>query len=175
MVIEKNTLPQKPKSPFSKRIVYLLLLAGIMLIIFAIPKWEDVVKKNNAGDYELQDWRQDERIIELDRNDNAEQYRLIALQTGYYPCYLCEDKRIWINVGETLKIGITTNRTGRYSEEWLVQNKLRYFIDTIGDLGTVRRAEIIKIAKYPLWLENMKRPEAKRLIVPPFHRTIRLK
>jgi hypothetical protein len=175
MVAQRNQPTPEQKPSAHKRLVFLLLLIAAILLFFAIPKWEDVVKKGESGNYELQDWRLDERAIELDRNENAEQYRLLAQISRYYPCYLCKDKRIWINAGETLKIGITTNNTTRYTDAWLLKNDLTYFVDIEGNLATVRQAEIEKIANYPLWPENLKRPLSNRLVVPPLHKTVRLK
>ncbi|GJM34170.1 MAG: hypothetical protein DHS20C18_31710 [Saprospiraceae bacterium] len=175
MVAQKNTMDLEQKPPSPRTPGWIFLLAVIIAISLAIPKWKDVVRKNEDGDYELQEWRKDERYIELDRNENAEQYRLIAKVSGYYLCYLCENKRTWINMGETLKIGITTNKTERYRIEWLDKQKAYYFKDVEGDLATVRRAEIQKIAAYPLWPENLNRSKSERLVVPPFHKTVRLK
>ncbi len=175
MVARSETLRHDPKQPFFDRKLLLLLLIGSIGLIFGIPKWKEVVRQNEDGDYELEDWREDERITELEKTDNAEQYRLVALVSGYYPCFFCKDKQAWINIGETLKIGITTVGTERYGLLWLKRNNVQYVVDVAGDLTTVRSAEIKKIADYPLWPENIKRPVEQRLVVPPFHRTVRLK
>lgn len=160
------------KSPrFMPPLLFLLTIAGIF---FAI-KWKDVVRQRDDGSWELQEWRNEETQKEIERNDEAEQYRLLAISSGYYPCYFCPTGEIWINQGETLKIGTTTNPSTRYTAEWLQRENVRYHTDTVGDLATVRREEIRKIATYPLWPENMRRPKDQRLVVPPFHRTMRLK
>lgn len=177
MVARKEDIRSQNETRSKGYQIFFLMLAvfTFLLLFFAKPSWKDVVRKDETGEYVLQDWREDERILELERNEQAEQYRLIAKVSGYYFCYFCTDQHIWIEKGETLKIGITTNKDTRYTESWLDQNSLLYVVDIKGDLATVRRAEIDKIARYPLWLENLKRPEEIRLVVPPYHGTFRLK
>lgn len=176
MVAQKDTLRKAPHGTPTPNIrLVFLLLAGALLILFSLPKWKEVVRQNEDGEHEIQEWREDERMLELDRNDNAVQYRLVALVSKYYPCYLCKEGKVWVNAGETLKIGISTNPENRYGNTWIVENDIQFVIDVKGDLRTVRAAEINKIAQYPIWPENLNRPIDRRLIVPPFHRTIRLK
>jgi hypothetical protein len=177
MIAQKEKIRSQNETSSKDFPIYFFMLAvfAFLLLLFAKPSWKDVVRKDETGEYVLQDWREDERILELDRNEEAEQYRLIAKVSGYYFCYFCTDQRIWVEKGETLKIGITTNRNTRYTESWLEQNSLLYVVDLIGNLAIVRQAEIDKIAQYPLWPENLKRSEEMRLVVPPYHRTFRLK
>lgn len=177
MVARKEDIRSRNETSSKGFLSFFLILAvfAFLILFFAKPSWKDVVRQDETGDYVLQDWREDERILERERNEEAEQYRLIAKVSGYYYCHFCTGQRIWMEKGETLKIGITTNKDVRYSESWLDQNSLLYVVDVVGDLATVRQAEIDKIAQYPLWPENLKRPEDMRLVVPPYHRTFRLK
>jgi len=147
--------------------------AAILFVLLAMAalKWEDVARRLKDGSWGLARERQKEMDYTLDRNENAEQYVLIAVVSGWYECYLCEDGKYWLNKGEIAKIGITTNPAERYSQKWLENNLVEYVIEVEGDLAKVRKAEIERIGSYPFLPENMARPEEKRLVVPVFHKT----
>lgn len=149
------------------------VIAGIaaVLLLLAALKWADVARRQKDGSWGLSEERQQEMENTLERNENAEQYVLLATTSGWYECYLCKDGVFWLNKGEIAKIGITTNPAERYSQRWLEDNRVEYIIEVEGNLATVRRAEIERIASYPLLPENMARPKEKRLVVPVFHKT----
>ncbi len=141
------------------------------LLLLAALKWEDVARRLKDGSWSLSEERQKEMEDTLERNENAEQYVLLATVSGWYKCYLCEEGRYWLNKGEIAKIGITTNPAERYSQRWLEDHRVEYIIEVEGGLATVRKAEIERIASYPFLPENMARPKEKRLVVPVFHKT----
>jgi hypothetical protein len=162
-----------PVSPKNRTPLFVGVLT--LILIVAALKWVDVVKKLADGAWVLTDERQDLRDGALDRNTNAEQYVLLAVVSGWYKCYLCPEGQYWLNEGEIAKIGITTNPMERYSEKWIQDNRVEYVREIVGDLTTVRKAEIERISTYPLTPENMTRPKEKRLIVPVFHKTYSLR
>ncbi len=167
-MVKHHYPPPKDRTPF-------VIGITILLLIIAALKWEDVVRQLNDGSWILTEERQRKVERTLDRNNNAEQYVLLAAVSGWYKCYLCEEGRYWLNAGEIAKIGITTNPAERYSQAWLERNNVEYIIEVTGNLAEVREAEIRRISGYPLLPENMRRPKEKRLVVPVFHKTIDLR
>ena len=145
------------------------------LLLLAALKWEDVARRFKDGTWGLSEERQQQLDETLGRNEHAEQYVLIAVVSGWYECYLCKQRKYWLNEGEIAKIGITTNRAERYSQQWLQEHRVRYHVEIEGDLAVVRKAEIERIADYPFTPENMSRPKNKRLVVPVFHKTYLLR
>ena len=160
-----------PPTPPRRRSFPIIIGIAAALLLLAALKWEDVARRLRDGTWILSEERQQEMDDTLDRNENAEQYVLLAAVSGWYKCYLCEEELYWLNKGEIAKIGITTNRAERYSQKWLEDNRVEYIIEVEGDLAKVRKAEIERIASYPFLPENMARPKEQRLVVPVFHKT----
>lgn len=169
-MVKQHSPPPPKSSPWPPGITILLLALAM-----AALKWEDVARLLKDGNWGLAQERQEELEDTLERNENAEQYVLIATVSGWYECYLCEEGKYWLNEGEIAKIGITTNPAERYSQQWLKDHRVNYHVETEGDLAAVRKAEIERIASYPFTPENMKRPKDKRLVVPVFHKTYSLR
>lgn len=167
----KPTLNSRTK--FNPAPVVIGIVAALLL--FAALKWEDVARRLKDGGWGISEERQKEMEDTLERNENAEQYVLLATTSGWYECYLCKEGQYWLNEGEIAKIGITTNPAERYSQQWLKDHRVSYLVETTGDLATVRKAEIERIASYPFTPENMRRPKDKRLVVPVFHKTYLLR
>lgn len=164
-----------PPTPPRRRSFPIIIGIAAALLLLAALKWEDVARRLRDGTWALSEERQQEMEDTLDRNENAEQYVLLAVVSGWYECYLCEEGKYWLNEGEIAKIGITTNPAQRYSQQWLKDHRVSYHVETEGDLAKVRKAEIERIASYPFTPENMRRPKDKRLVVPVFHKTYLLR
>lgn len=169
-MVKKHTPPPRKGRPFPPGILILFLLLAM-----AALKWEDIARRLKDGSWELAEERQKEMEDSLERNENAEQYVLLAVVSGWYECYLCEGGKYWLNAGEIAKIGITTNPAERYSQQWLRSQRVEYVREVVGGLAKVRTAEINRIASYPFLPENMARPREKRLVVPVFHKTYALR
>lgn len=161
-----KTLPAEHEpllQPKPKSWLWLLLLAGIG--IFAAIKWDDYVVEKD-GKLELAPKRKAKLEKELKQIDNAEQYALIALVPGYYPCLSCEgEKMIFLNAGEVWKYG--TTRLGeaiRYKSDPL-DPRLKYEVEFRGNYADCLKMEKIQIYNYVLLPENQKK--ANPIIRPP--------
>lgn len=151
-----------------------LLFVGISLfLLMAALKFKDVAEFRD-GEWRLKEKRREEINRKTREVDEAEMYHLLARSSHYYPCYLCQSKKIWLNAGEIAKIGSTTTPNKRYSDEWLNRNDVNYVTQVKGNLAAVRKAEISDIGAYPLRPENLNRLPKYRLVVPPFHKTTTL-
>ena len=152
----------------------ILLLLSIFVLLFAVKRWEDVVKELPDGSFELTREHQESIDDRIDRiNNKAELYVLRALSNGYYFCPLCPEEatngngQFFLYQGEVYKYGQTINPSDRYSKTELARWNLEYIELLVSDLTTVTTAETILMGAYPLLPENLKRPIARRLTVPP--------
>lgn len=77
---------------------------------------------------------------------NCHQYRLYVLSPNLYSCYTCHSKpRIWLQGGQTFKIGQTCNgQKARYGSS-LPEPGLKYFIEYEGSIFDVLVAEYVKL------------------------------
>ena len=69
--------------------------------------------------------------------------------------------------GEVYKYGQTISPSDRYSKTELARWNLEYIELLVSDLTTVTTTETILMGDYPLLPENLKRPKARRLAIPP--------
>lgn len=107
----------------------LILFLLAMLSIFLLMKIWD---KGNEVDSSERDQDLEARI---ERLQNAEQYALFALRDGYYPCSHCSGRSVWLNKDEVAKYGVSINPNGRYTDEYLRENKVYYFTQFTGTLA----------------------------------------
>lgn len=144
----------------------LMLLLFIGLGIFAMVTFEDYVRQNPDGSYELKEVRKKKLEKELNDLESAEQYVLIAETSGWFPCYSCISKdSLYLNQGEIWKYGVTKQgELGRYGRS-LLFNKLLYLTQFEGLLHECYMEEKRKIFNYPLLPENIIRLE--KLPRPP--------
>ena len=77
---------------------------------------------------------------------NCHQYRLYVLSPNLYSCYTCHSKpRIWLQGGQTFRIGQTCNgQKARYGSN-LPEPGLKYFIEFEGSIFDVLVAEYVKL------------------------------
>jgi hypothetical protein len=103
---------------------------------------------------------------ELWELENAEQYVLLARNSGHFPCYSCgRQAKIFLFAGEVWRYGVTRKgEKGRYSTG-LPHKELIYLIQYEGTLQDCLKQEKMKIYRYALLPENIKRTPP--LIRPP--------
>lgn len=164
-----NTPTESP-APVWKRPALLLIVA---FSVWMALGWRDVVVWVD-GKWQLTPERKAERDRQAKKSNRAEQYALFAQKSGYYQCPLCKDQKIFLNIGETWKYGVTVNgQTIRYSVEFLQENNLRYRVEFIGNYAECLAQEKIKLFNYPILPENLARPDSLRLILPPGNTQLR--
>jgi hypothetical protein len=133
-----------------------------MALTFAdVIVWEDGVPK-------LHPKREQKLEKEIREIEDAEQYALIALEEGWYPCSVCQNGKIYLYLGHIWKYGVTRKGAQiRYSTEKLHGRKLQYVAQFYGHYAACLIEEKRKIYGYPLLPENLIRPERQRLARPP--------
>lgn len=147
---------------------FLLLLFGIGFILLIVAQWKDVdfIEEDSEGNPMLSEERQRKLDDALRELDEAEQYVLVAVRDGLYPCYNCPNEtKIFLYKGETWKYGTTTKgEKGRYGNS-LENNNLAYRVQFQGTLHECLKEEKRKIFNYAVLPENLKREPP--LIRPP--------
>ncbi len=147
-------IPNKPKNQYQSQTLWIWLSLFAVCGLFAALKyidWED-------GNPVLAPWRKEKLEQELQEIDNAEQYALKAGIPGYYPCYSCpKDSKIWLNLNEIWKYGVTSkSQAGRYRSGLPAPN-LYYTVQYEGTISDCLKQEKIQIYHYPLLPENIVR------------------
>lgn len=169
-----NAIPTKPKIaiPTANQPArgggWLLFSIAICAILGIVALWKGVnfLDEDAEGNPILSAERQkklDEALSEL---EEAEQYALLVVRPGYYPCFCCTNgDTIFLYKGETWKYGMTTKKeAGRYGSS-LHGTGLAYSVQFIGTIQECLAEERRKIFLYATLPENIKR--AKPLIRPP--------
>jgi hypothetical protein len=144
-----------------------LLIGGVAVMVMLALKWRDVVELAN-GEYRLKPKYQRELQRKLDAEDNAQQYALIAVVDGWYPCVHSGFSHYYLKAGEVWKYGTTTKSAlGRYNADFFRLNRVKYIIEYVGTEVQCEKQEQLKLRTYPIFPENLARPEEYRLIRPP--------
>ncbi|TAE01211.1 MAG: hypothetical protein EAZ97_03635 [Bacteroidetes bacterium] len=165
--------PKFPERNWTKIIIFLFFV--LSLLILASLFFEDVVEKDANGVYDLRQERKDKFLKDSTKlNEECIQYALLAVENGFYPCLNCANKdSIFLLVGEVYKYGFTCNgEKVRYGNK-LVDRKLFFEPQLIGNMQQCVEAELRKIIEYPLLPENLKRLPVDRLARPagnPYHK-----
>lgn len=148
-------------------LLYLILIGlGLLLIFMAYEKFEDFVKKERDGVYELKQPRKDQLNDKVKRmRKKAEQYALRATRDGWYECLHCKQGVFYLMKGEVWKYGTTIQgETGRYKPEYLKRMGLFYEVQYVGSMQGALEQELIKIGAYPLLPENLSRPDERKVM-----------
>ena len=136
--------------------------------MYIVAQWQetDFLTADEEGNPVLSEERQRQLEKALQQLEEAEQYVLVAVINGSYPCYNCKDSTvIYLYKGEVWKYGTTTKgERGRYGNT-LANRGLAYRIQYKGTLQACLQEEKRKIFTYALLPENLKR--AFPLIRPP--------
>jgi hypothetical protein len=151
--IARQTI-QKPKQhSFLK---YVLAIAAVSAVIYFSYKW---LKIEKSGNVELSDERLNEFLQDSAMLNDCVQYALIATKSGFYPCFSCSDSfEIYLEIGEIWYIGETCYGENRYSAKELINKKLKFNPEVIGNKYEVLLEQKRKIYQYPLLPESQKRP-----------------
>ena len=104
--------------------------------------------------------------------DNHVQYKLVAVNSGWYPCFNCyEDGRqsIFLTSGEVWKYGTTKERIGaaRYSKLEYALWGVNFVVQMRGTLNECKKQESTLIGTYKESLENRFRLPKNRINYPP--------
>lgn len=142
------------------------VLGFALLLLAALTFWEVIEWIN--GEPKLRVKRQEELKKQIEEIEDAEQYALKVEMPGWYDCYLCPGRKIFLNAFAIWKYGVT--RKGekvRYSKDFLRKGRLRYEVQFRGNYTQCLIEEKRKLFNYPLMPENLQRPDSLKLVLPP--------
>lgn len=165
---------EKPQVPFSStapktKSPWLFVLAGALLLIVCAIKWRDVVEYID-DEPQLTPKHQQQLQKKLNELEDAEQYALVAMAEGLYPCVHSGRALYHLHPGEVWKYGVTARgERGRYTTHFLQGNGVEYVIQFKGNMTECLQEEQRKLFSYPLLPENLARAEIDRLLRPPYN------
>lgn len=158
------------KSQNNRSLFWLLLFCAVFIgyLVYGSLGYDDVVTSDPDGNPILVPERQAEIERRQRKNsEGAEQYVLRAIAPGYRECYLCPAGKVWLEVNEIAKIGITTDGQSRYSIAYYEKHRVYYVMEYRGDLTSAKNREVARLGAYPLLPENQKRE--RKLVYPPLN------
>lgn len=163
-------LTQNPRQGTSKS-TYLLLVCSVLLIIAFIT---NSVLEKSGSEPKLSPKEEEKLQKRLREIDESEQYALVAMEDGWYPCLHSGRTTCYLKAGEVWKYGVTSKgKFGRYTAEFLLRNKVLYRSEFNGSFSECLKQEQIKLFEYPYLPENLERPLAERLPRPPYNPIMR--
>ncbi len=177
IVIDTDHVPTE-NSPNNKNpfIIFGALLFFMLAGLHIYNEWKPVPGKSgleyneDSGEARVTPEHQEKVKEKLKHFDNklehCEQYVLLAKLPGYYPCYNCTDKKIFLNSGEVWRYGYSCDGIGRYSPESFELIFCQYIPQYIGTLTECVKREKAMLANYPSLPENIKRGK-DALLLPP--------
>lgn len=150
-------ITKKPKAKHYKSAKLLKLGLLVLVVLSALVYFSSQENKN-------------ERIIRIKaendekfKKDSARlndcvQYVLLASDSGFYPCYSCEDStQIFLNKNEVWYYGETCYEEERYTKNFYAEKKLIFRSQYFGSKYDVLIAQKKKIYEYILLTENVSR------------------
>ncbi len=163
----KNSKQHNPNPKKETTFVWFLVACVCVLVYAGVSEFEKFTKIDENGKVQLTEKRLEKLHKDTLKLQNAEQYVLIALESGYYPCFTCKDTTaIWLYQNEVWRYGVTINgKEMRYPKSTF--KNLVYLVEFKGNLQQCLVEERKKIVIYPLLPENLKRSAEKRLGRPP--------
>lgn len=106
--------------------------------------------------------------------DDSEQYALLAISSGWYPCLHSGRATCYLHAGEVWKYGVTSKgKFGRYSVAFLLKSNVTYNIQFKGNFAECLKQEQIRLFNYPYLPENLARFPRDRLPRPPYNSIMR--
>jgi hypothetical protein len=147
--------------------IWFLLVSLFLVVCAGISEFEKFTTIDEKGNLQISEKRLNKLHQDTLKFQKSEQYALIALETGYYPCLTCRDTTmILLYKNEVWRYGVTMNgKEVRYSKSTF--RNLVYIVEFCGTLQQCLIEERKKIVMYPLLPENLKRSAEKRLGRPP--------
>jgi hypothetical protein len=118
--------PEPDQEPNNSKKYLLLVIFCTILGFLAYWKGVDFLVPDADGNPKLAPKREEEYEKRIKRLNEAEQYALLATNSGFYPCFNCEnDHTIFLNIGEVWKYGVTIQgQNRRYTASALIKLKL---------------------------------------------------
>ncbi len=159
--------PYQQPAVKKKKSMLPIAVASLFLLVMALAPF---IEFDELGNARLSPKREGKMKKELSNLDEAEQYALLANDNGYYPCLSCKSSgvdsfQIFLFQNEVWKYGTTTKgEVGRYRNT-LKNMNLVYHQQFVGTLPDCLKQEKLKIYRYPLLPECLKR--GFHLIRPP--------
>ncbi len=164
-----NPRPTFPPPEPVKKAPLLAILAGSLFLIVCALKWSDVIEYFE-GEPRLIAKHQNQLEKKLNQLEDAEQYALVAMAEGWYPCLHSGRALYYLHTGEVWKYGVTAKgERGRYTTQFLQNNGVLYVIQFKGTMTECLQEEQRKLFSYPLLPENLARLELDRLLRPPYN------
>jgi hypothetical protein len=149
-------------------ILPLLKVVAILLIALVIFTKVDFSAESKVPTLSPQEEAKlQKRLKEI---DDAEQYALVAIIDGWYPCNHPGRTTFYLLAGEVWKYGTTTKgKFGRYGFNYLEATNVSYIVEFRGTISECLKEEQRKLFNYPYLPENMVRPLENRLPRPPYN------
>ena len=166
--------PEVRKPGIKARLSLPLFLLGAAVLLFVVALFR-VFDFQWKGETPTLSPRDEEKLQKrLKEIDEAEQYALVAITDGWYPCLHSGRTTYYLLAGEVWKYGVTSKgEFGRYAGKFLRNNHVSYIAEFKGNIAECLKMEQIKLFNYPLLLENLARPQEVRLPRPPFNPIMR--
>lgn len=164
---EPRRQPPEAKTPERRKPAFLILLTALLITVLIQKLF---VEGGLSGSRLTPKERKklEKRLREI---DDSEQYALIALEDGWYPCLHSGRTRYFLKKGEVWKYGVTSKgKFGRYDADFLFKNNVFYSPEFFGNFAECLKREQIKLFHYHNLPENLARPPAERLSRPPYNR-----
>ena len=159
------------KEPESSILQYVLFVGALLLIYVLVEK---IILERFGNTPKLTPTEAEKLQKRLREIDESEQYALIAMVDGWYPCMHSGRTTCYLKKGEVWKYGVTSkSETGRYKAPFLIANGVSYFIQFTGTFSECLKQEQIKLYYYQYLPENLARPPAERLPRPPYNSIMR--
>jgi hypothetical protein len=146
----------------------LQILAALILVFVALLQKEEGKEESKAPKLNPKEQiKLDRRLKEI---DDSEQYALVAMIDGWYPCNHSGRSAFHLLPGEVWKYGTTTKgQFGRYSIKYLAGINVSYVIQYQGTIAECLKEEQRKLFSYPYLPESLARPMKDRLPRPPYN------
>jgi len=165
---------EKPEVRKPKTQTSILTLVGGATLLVALVIFTKVYSNGESEAPKLKPKEQAKLEKRLKEIDDSEQYALVAGINGWYPCLHSGRTAYYLNTGEVWKYGVTSKgQFGRYSEDFLFNNKVSYIVEFKGNIAECLKMEQIKLYSYPFLPENLTRSPEERLPRPPYNPIMR--
>lgn len=162
--------PKTGKPVTKNQTSFTLLLIGLALFLVGIVFYPKTDFEEGDKAPKLHPKEEEKLQKRLKEIDDAQQYALVAIENGWYPCNHPGRISFYLLAGEVWKYGVTTKgQLGRYSIKFLEKTNVYYVIQFQGTIAECMKEEQRKLFNYPYLPENLTRPLKDRLPRPPYN------